>query len=281
MNDQLKRGSKKAEPDLEGATAETTSRPRDDDSGFEMEFAGDEVSSDLVASFGIVADVRPRPSGPATAAGLGADPRVAEEFRRLVSKIRAIGETRPFRAIGVTSTTTGEGKTTLAIGLAAALSREPDRRILLLEADLRKPAVEAHLGLAAVPGVGEWLRGEPAPIALRNVAPPGFALLSGGNTRFDRPELLGAGRMAALLQEARAQFDYIIVDCPPLLPVADAVILQDLLDGFLFVVRARSSPRELVQRALEALKPGRVQGVVLNANRQLFRTYDEYYYGYE
>ncbi len=192
-----------------------------------------------------------------------------EELRLLVARIQLLNDERPARCIGLLSATGGEGKTTLAIGLATSLAAEPERRVLLVEADLRKPAIESYLGLPRVPGVGEWLNARPGPLPVRWVTPPGFAFLSAGRLGLERPEVLGSNRMAALMDAARQSFDFVVVDCPPVSPVADAVILQDLVDGFLFVVRARHSPGEAVARAASRVKEDRILGTVFNDRKEM------------
>jgi capsular exopolysaccharide synthesis family protein len=182
--------------------------------------------------------------------------------------------------VGFVSATGGEGKTTAALGLAAALARQPDRRVLLIEADLRKPSIDRSLGLERVDGLAEWLETTPASVPLRRLMPQGFCLLSAGRSVTPHPELLGSSRMARLLQAARHAFDHVVVDCPPLAPVADSVVLQDLVDGFLFVVRVRHSPVETIQRALANVKPERVLGIVLNDHREMLRSYYSYGYRY-
>jgi Mrp family chromosome partitioning ATPase len=127
--------------------------------------------------------------------------------------------------------------------------------------------------------VSDWLKGASG-LTVRWVTPPGFALLSGGRLPLERPELLGSARMITLLESARQSFDFVIVDCPPVTPVADAVILQDHLDGFLFVVRARHGPRETVVRAASRLKAGRILGMVFNDQREILRRYGYGRYGY-
>jgi len=220
--------------------------------------------------------VVPTPSDPVIGALLQGRTLAVEELRLLVARIQLVNDERPARCIGVLSATGGEGKTTLSIGLAASLASEPDRRVLLIEADLRKPAIEAYFGIPRTTGVGEWLKAMPGPLPLRWVAPPGFALVSAGKVGLDRPELLGSHRMAALLDAARQSFDFVIVDCPPVAPVADAVILQDLIDGFLFVVRARHSPREAVVRAASRLKADRIIGTVFNDQKEMLPGYASY-----
>lgn len=248
-------------------------------SDYELEFSTTGGSAEEV-TFATVADVHATPSSRPIESALGENQLISEELRLLVVKLRIIEERRPFRCIGIVSALGNEGKTTLSIGIAAALAREPETRVLLLEADLRRPGVENSLGLPASPGVGEWIQGEPGPLALRRVVPPGFWVLGAGKTAFERPELLGGPRMTGLLKAARENFDYVIADCPPVLPVADSVILQDRLDGFLMVVRARSAPRDAIQRAAAALKPDRIQGLLFNDSREALRSYDKYYSHY-
>ncbi len=194
---------------------------------------------------------------------LGSGHYLAEEFRFLASKAGSLGSDR-FTTIGIVSAGPEDGKTTVAIGLAAALARASTHRVLLLEADLRGPSIERYLGLPHTSGVAEWLVGRTANVPVRTVSPPGFAVISAGRERLPRPELLGSPRMASLIGACQLSYGFIVVDCPPLDPVADAVAIQDLLDGFLLVVRARKASREATERALGRLKENRVQGIVFN-----------------
>jgi Mrp family chromosome partitioning ATPase len=220
----------------------------------------------------------PQPTEAALAAVLSGETMVSEEFRLLLAKIRILGEEHPFRCIGVVSSVAGEGKTTVALGLAAAMARQPGRRVLLVEADLRRPAVERYLGIPEARGVGEWLEGDDQPVLVRRLVPPGFVLLSAGQARLERPDLLGSKRMVGLLEAARRSFNVVVIDCPPIAPVADSVLLQDMLDGFLFVVRAGVSPREAILRGVSRLRPGRIRGVVFNDQKELLNRYASHGY---
>lgn len=202
-----------------------------------------------------------------------------EEFRILGARIRSLARERPLRCFGVVSAAPEEGKTTLAVGLAVALAQEPGRRVLLMEADLRKPAIEKYLGLHREFGVGDWLEGTARRIPVRRMMPQGFFLLPAGRFPSRRPELLQSERMRTLLDLARASFDAVILDCPPLMPVADSLLLQDLLDGFVFVVRARRIPLATITTALGHLKPDRVAAVVLNDYQQALPDYYGYGHG--
>ncbi len=153
--------------------------------------------------------------------------------------------------------------------LANRLSADGRTRVLLLEADLRQPALERRLGLPRSGGVAEWLSGRGQGVPVRTLTPPGFGLIAGGRENLARPELLGSERMGALVGACRLAFGFVVVDCPPLSPVADAVAMQDLLDGFLLVVRGRYTPREAVTRAVSRLKQNRIHGVVFNSHPEI------------
>jgi Mrp family chromosome partitioning ATPase len=131
-------------------------------------------------------------------------------------------------------------------------------------------------------GLSEWLTNPGDSVPVRRVHPPGFALLAAGLVPLRRPELLATDRMTDLLAAARAEFEYVLIDCPPVLPVADAILIQDGLDGFAFVVRARHSPRETVLRAASRLKPEKLLGLVFNDQSEILPNYYNYgnrYYG--
>jgi Mrp family chromosome partitioning ATPase len=197
------------------------------------------------------------------------DPAI-EPFRVLRAKLKVLDEQRPLRCVGVVSATHGEGATTVALGLSAALAQHPDCRVLLVEATLREPALERCLGLAEATGLSHWLDlSWDGALPLRRVEPWGFALLPAGERNAAPGEALGSQRMAELLSEARARFDFVVIDCPPLGHAADALFLQNLLDGFLLVVRARHAARDEVRRALGHLKPDSVRGLVFNRRDEI------------
>jgi succinoglycan biosynthesis transport protein ExoP len=202
-----------------------------------------------------------------------------EQFRLLGARLRALGRDRRLRRIGIVSAAVGEGKTTVALGLARALALDRRRRVLLLEFDLRRPALDRALGLTP-PKVGlrEYLQGDGDTPVLRRPMRGAFFLLSAGSGVLGKPEILSSARLARVFEAADRVFDYVVVDCPPLLPVADAVVAQDILDGFVFVVRSRHSPRETIQRAVSLLRPEAIVGIVLNGQRDILPSYSGYAY---
>ncbi len=195
----------------------------------------------------------------------------SEQLRVIRTKVHTLSQSAPFECIGVVSASEGEGKTTVAVGLAAALASEAPKRVLLVEANLRRPALEKRFALSQTAGLTEWLQGSIANVSLSRLEPFGFTLLRAGGVTEKSSDLLTGERMGELLQHCRDRYDHVILDCNALTPVADAVVLQDLVDGFLMVVRSRFAASETVQRALTHLKRGTVKGIVFNAHRRILR----------
>jgi capsular exopolysaccharide synthesis family protein len=198
---------------------------------------------------------------------------VGEELRLLAAKVYEIQRQRGSKCFGVTSPMPGEGKSTITVGLTGALAREAGRQVLLVECDLRRPSLARTLRLPAAPGLGEWLDGHLDQLPVRRVDPGGFSLLVAGQAELQRPELLGSPRMQAALQAARDSYDFVVLDAPPILPVTDAVLLQDLLDGFLLVARSRLTPREALNEAIAKLRADKILGVLLNDHREYRDSY--------
>jgi capsular exopolysaccharide synthesis family protein len=202
----------------------------------------------------------------------------SEQFRTCRARLHQIADTRSTRCLGVVSAIGGEGKTSIALGFALSLGRETVDRTLVIDADLRRRCVEGYLGLPAAPGLAEWLVGDSPLLQVRHLAAERISLLGGGLAETVRPDLLASPRMAALLEAARSEYDWVIVDCPPLVPVADSLYLQDLVDGFLLVVRSRLSPRESIEEAVASLKRDRILGVIFNGYQELLPSYHSYGY---
>jgi len=181
--------------------------------------------------------------------------------------------------LAVTSPDTGEGKTTTAINLAGALAQGSEARVLLIDADLRRPAVARRLGLELDrAGLAEAILDRA--LSLTAVAEPvsGFNLsvVRAGGVGDTSYEVLHSPRVGDLLQEARAQYDYIIVDTAPLLPIPDARIVGKWVDGFLLVVGADRTPRKMVEESLNLMAPEKVIGIVFNGDHRSADGHDYY-----
>src|SRR5690348_6918618 len=170
---------------------------------------------------------------------LDSDPAThgAEQFRTLRSRLYQLRGNQRLRSILVTSSIPGEGKTFIVNNLAQAIVRQPDRRALIIDADLRRPRVHQLLGASAAPGLTEYLRGEADELSVIQCGQDSnLCLIPGGNEVTNPSELLSNGRMKELLDRVAPIFDWVILDSPPAVPVADASLLADMCDGILLVV---------------------------------------------
>jgi non-specific protein-tyrosine kinase len=162
--------------------------------------------------------------------------------------------------------------------LASVLARDRGRRVLLVEADFRRPSITPTLGLPRAPGLSEWLNGDLDYVPVRVVEPGAFFLLVAGQAKLERPEVLGSARMDALLRKARESFGFVLLDLAPVLPVADTVLVEQLIDGYLMVARSRQTPRAAVRDALEKIDYRKVIGLVLNDHHEYQDSYRAYAY---
>jgi protein-tyrosine kinase len=207
----------------------------------------------------------------------------AEQFRTLRSRLYQLRASQPLRTLLVTSAVPGEGKTFVTSNLAQAIVRQPDRRALIIDADLRCARLHLPLGAPTSPGLTDYLRGEADEMAVIQHGQEGnLCFIAGGNEVTDPSELLSNGRLRKLLERVTPVFDWVILDSPPCVPVADASILADLCDGVLLVVRAASTPSAVAEKARQELQGKNVIGVVLNAIDEAEMHGSAYYqaYGY-
>jgi capsular exopolysaccharide synthesis family protein len=204
-----------------------------------------------------------------------------EQYRRLAGVLLDSQSTSGTKVVMVASAVPGEGKTLTATNLALTLSESYRRKVLLIDADLRKPAVHQVFRLDAATGLIEGLEeGTKTRLVLRQVS-SNLAVLPAGRPTSDPMAGLTSDRMRQLLEEAKESFDWIIVDTPPLMLLPDAHLLSSLVDGAVVVVKARSTPHEMVRRTVDIIGKNRVLGVVLNqANAREQSSYGDYYGGY-
>ena len=205
--------------------------------------------------------------------------RGAEHFRTLRSRLYQLRNNQPLRTLLVTSAIPGEGKTFVANNLAQAIVRQSDRRALLIDADLRRPRLQLSLGAPSEPGLTDYLGGTADELSIIQHGQAGnLCFIAGGSQATNPSELLSSGRLKTLLDHVGPAFDWIILDSPPCVPVADANILADLCDGVLLVVRAGSTGSEVARRASQEMQARNVVGVVLNAVDETQARGSYYYY---
>jgi len=190
----------------------------------------------------------------------------AEKFRFLGVRLRQLQQARSLKKLLITSTSPEEGKSLVAANLAATLARRQQQKVLLLEGDLRRPVLAERFGHSRLPGITEWLHQSPAAInSIYYLDGPGFWLLPAGRPPENPLELMQTGKLNSLLEQLTSSFDWIIIDSPPLLPLADTSVWIRLVDGVLLVVREGRTEKRQLQRGLDALDQKRLLGVVVNS----------------
>lgn len=188
----------------------------------------------------------------------------AEHYRALRSRIGQLENDQVVRVIQITSPGKGDGKTVTALNLALTMAQEFQRRVLLIDADLRNPRVHDLLGLEPGPGLVEVLTGEAAlQDALVELPAYHMAVLRAGHG-YDRPaEMLGSAPMRRLLDTLRAQFDRIVIDSAPA-AVADPGAIAPIVDGLLLVVRSGVTTKPAIARSIASLPSSKLLGLVFN-----------------
>lgn len=212
------------------------------------------------------------------------DSFAAEQYQGLRLTIERVGRARHMQVIAVTSPGAGEGKTLTSINLAGALARGNEARVLLIDADLRRPAVARQLGLTDSPaGLADVLTDEGTHLAqvVHRIDAFNLDVVTAGTAKTAIHQLLRSSRLDGMLREARERYDFVVIDTPPLLPVFDSALLAKASDGVLMIVSANQTPRKLLGEALNQLDPAKVLGIVFNRDaRPLFGYYDAYYREY-
>jgi capsular exopolysaccharide synthesis family protein len=208
-----------------------------------------------------------------------------ESVRRLRSGLLISRSGRPPQVLLVSSASPGEGKSTLALNLAASLSHF-DKKVLLVEADMRRPVLRKRLGLDGTDGLSVLLSDSDAASGMIPVPNnPNLTLLPGGPIPPYPAELLGSHRMQSLMEEWRQEYDFVVVDSPPVLPVVDAQLLEEIADATVLLARVGYTSRAALERAYKLLLIHRKDtarpaiGVLLNfVSRRSSAHYG--YYGY-
>jgi succinoglycan biosynthesis transport protein ExoP len=212
------------------------------------------------------------------------DSFTAEQYQGLRLKIEELQRSTGARLLGVSSPGEGDGKTVTAINLAAALARGATARVLLIDADLRRPRIATLLDIdTSRPGLSDAVTADDMTLAEVAQPCPGIALdvVHAGSLAAPVHDVLRSSRLSDRLQEARDLYDFVIVDTPPLVPVFDSALLARSIDAMLIVVAAHRTPRTLLEESLTLLDPAKVAGIVFNRDdRTLAARYEGRYRKY-
>jgi capsular exopolysaccharide synthesis family protein len=201
----------------------------------------------------------------------------AEAIRLLVVRLRDIRRTKPLKKVLITSTIPQEGKSMIAGNLACALAHASDERVLLVEGDLRRPSLARMFGIDTVPGICEYLRASGSLLKhIYRLEGAGVWLLPAGKAPSNPLGLLQSPRLPVLVDELASYFDWVIIDTPPVLPLADTSIWMRSTDGILLVTRIGTTEKRQLEKGLEALDPQKMLGALVNSSVE--SAYSGYYY---
>jgi succinoglycan biosynthesis transport protein ExoP len=205
----------------------------------------------------------------------------AERIRAIRTSLQYVSVDHPPKVVVVTSSVPGEGKTTVAVNLAAALA-QTGRRVVFVEADLREPRAISYLGLISGVGLTNILAGTATlEDVVQHWGEDDLAVIAAGPTPAHPSELLGSARMRTLVEALRSDYDHVVIDSPPLLPVTDAAVLGVVADGYLLTARYGVTRQEQLAAAADTLAgvDATVLGVVLNRTPRPSKGQDGYGYG--
>jgi capsular exopolysaccharide synthesis family protein len=210
---------------------------------------------------------------------------LATEFRRLFNHVQRQQEKSDLKSILITSAVTAEGKSTISACLSITAARK-GYKTLLIDCDLRRPSLHRLFGVERENGMAEVIaEGLPVKSLIKKSELENLDIVSAGKATANPSELFDSRAIGAMVAELKFYYDYAFVDAPPVIPVSDPMLLAQELDGVILVIKAGSTPREVVERAVEIMKTNstRVLGVVLNnakGSLPYYYNYSHYHYDY-
>src|SRR5262249_48793934 len=194
---------------------------------------------------------------------------VVEQFRHLAAALHHAQLRSSCKTVMIASAVEAEGKTTTAANLALTFSHSHRRRVLLVDADLRRPSIHALFELSNKEGLSDALKivTPNTPLPLQHVSPT-LSVLTAGQPTSDPMSALVSDMMKEFMREAAQQYDWVVLDTPPVALLSDANLLSAMIDVAIVVVNAERTPYPLVRRAVEAIRPTKVLGTLLNRARR-------------
>lgn len=204
------------------------------------------------------------------------DSIITEQYRILYAKLYELQKEKSQKVFAISSSMQGEGKTLTTLNLAVVTARDFGKRTLLLEGDFKAPAISKYLEAELESGLVDLLLGKddiqstliPVADTLIPFADDNLSLLPAVKSVRNSSGLLSSQRMRDLLETLRGQYDFIFIDAPPILPLSDMQVFEEVVDGILVVVRAEKTPRDTLSKAVHALQTDKISGIVLNDFQQ-------------
>jgi len=199
-----------------------------------------------------------------------------EQYRRLAASLHDLQLEHGLKILMVSSAVPREGKTLTVVNLALTFSESYQQRVLIIDADLRRPSIHEMFGLPSGPGLAEVMRAADSPLPLVDVSPY-LSVLTAGRADATLMAQLASDRFRSVIKDASASFDWVLIDTPPVGLLPDAQLVARVSDGVLFVIAAGSTPYELVQHGIAELGADRIVGTVLNRVEARTLAANDYY----
>jgi capsular exopolysaccharide synthesis family protein len=202
----------------------------------------------------------------------------AEAFRLLGVRLRHLRRDRTLSKLLITSTIPQEGKSMVSGNVSCTLALRTQQKVLMLEGDLRRPTLSKMFGLGNNSGLCEWLAGERSLVeSIYHLKNPGLWILPAGTAPSNALELLQSGKLSALMEQLTCWFDWIVIDSPPVLPLADTSVWMRLADGVLLTTRQGITEKQKLQKGVEAIESTKLIGALVNSSNNAASS--DYYYG--
>ena len=194
------------------------------------------------------------------------NPVAAEQYRVLYTKLEHISLKQSLKAFSITSAVKGEGKTITSLNLAYVMAHDFKKKVVLVECDLRKPTLLSYFSdINGAKGISDAIEGgADAEEVISRVKDTSLYIVPALRATSNTAELLDSQRMKALIRSLKEDFDYVIVDSPPILHMADMNIIARIVDGLILVVRAGKTPKDIVLKAARSIQNANIVGIVLN-----------------
>lgn len=221
-------------------------------------------------------------AGPANLLSAGENDQIfREHFKALRSKLEYKAEMLGWKVLGVTSSIAGEGKTLTCVKTAVSVASTKRKKVLLVDADIRKADLSRGVGNPIQPGLTEYLLGNTdIRNVLRKSKVPGLDTISSGTSVPAPADLLAGDGFRVFIREARERYDLVLLDTPPVLAVADTMAMREQVDGFMFIYRVGYTPLSMFRQATEEIGEKKILGVVLNGVAPKSERYYGRYYGH-
>ncbi len=206
---------------------------------------------------------------------------VMVNFRRLQVSLTGLQKNNLCKVMVFTSSQQKEGKSTISLNTAITLCSDKEKKIALIDCDFRKPTINRLLDFTPVRGLSDYLL-EEAELKdiLHGSMMPNLTIIPAGNRPSNTFELFSSVRMAKFVSYMREQFDFVIIDTPPVLAFPDTVILAPLSDGVVFVINSKRTKKAVVKRAVQTIHDAKILGFVMNMSESTSIDYYGYGYGY-